>query len=68
MIIEIFARLGLESHGGCIPNILKKSFSGPRDSWKKVLQITVIITGVVIMGIRNKTLKNLLNFISFQTI
>ena len=31
-IIEIFARPGLDSQAGCIPNILRKSFRGPKDS------------------------------------
>ena len=50
------------------PNIFKKSLTGPNDSWKKVFQITVIITGVVIIGIRKSTRKKRLNAMSFHTI
>src|SRR6056300_953160 len=59
MITVIFAKDGSVSHLGDIPKFDKMSFTGPKDSWKKVLQITVMITGVVIIGIRNNTLKNL---------
>ena len=64
----ILANVGSVSHLGDIQKFDKMSFTGPKDSWKRVLQITVIITGVVIMGIKNRTLKNLWNLISFQTI
>ena len=62
------AKAGSVNHFGDKPKLDKISLTGPKDSWKKVLQITVIITGVVIIGTKNKTLKNLLNLMSFQTI
>ena len=68
IIIVTFAKCSLVNQGGATPNILRTSLTGPKDSWKKVLQITVMITGVVIIGIKNKTLKNLLKTISLQTI
>ena len=32
-----------------------KSFAGPSDSWNTVLQMTAMMTGVVIIGTRNST-------------
>ena len=60
--------ISLLNHNGFQPNILRKSLTGPNDSWKKVFQITVIITGVVIIGIKKRTRKKRLKAISFQTI
>ena len=68
IITVTFARVSSLSHRGVISNRLRKSFTGPRDSWKTVFQITVMMTGVVIIGIRNNTRKNRLKAKSRQTI
>ena len=59
IITVTFDKASLLNQRGVTPNKLKKSFTGPSDSWKTVFQITVIITGVVIIGIKKRTRKNL---------
>ena len=59
IITVTFDKASLLNQSGVTPNKLKKSFTGPNDSWKTVFQITVIITGVVIIGIKKRTRKNL---------
>ncbi len=67
IITVTLASVSSLSQRGVKSNKPRKSFIGPNDSWKNVFQITVIITGVVIIGIKKRTRKNLLNAMSLQT-